>query len=256
MLRSIRPLIATLAVALFTSSLPAQDSLPSGKDVVEKSIEKLGGREAAAKVKTRITELTMSIPAVNIEGKMTMTQDAENALVEVDLAGMGKTRTGLTNGVVWEESPMTGVRIVEGAEREQQVRTFKLNSDLDYEKHYESIETVGKEDVDGRPAFKVKLTPKTGSAETRFYDAENYQLVRLEGSVDSAMGQITMVSKFSDYKEVDGLWTPMTITQTVQGMELITKVTAIKNNVEIAPGTFELPEAVKQMLNKAPPAGN
>ncbi|HMO26526.1 MAG TPA: hypothetical protein PKB10_09665 [Tepidisphaeraceae bacterium] len=256
MIRLIRPLIALLVVALLTPMLRAQASLPSGKQIIEQSIEKAGGREAASKVRTRITELTMSIPTVNIDGRMTLTQDADNALVEVELAGMGKTRTGLSNGVVWEDSPMTGVRIVEGAEREQQLRTFKLNSDLDYEKYYESIETVGKEEVDGRNAFKIKLTPKTGSPETRYYDAENFQLLKLEGSVESAMGQIQMVSKFSDYKEFDGLLTPTTVTQTVQGMELITKVTSIRNNVEIAPGTFELPESVKQMLNKPAPAGN
>jgi len=231
-------------------------ALPTGAAVLEKSLEMTGGRAAFEKVKSRVSTVKMKIEQVGIEGTLTMQQTLDgNALMVLDLPGVGQTKTGLTDGVVWESSPMTGVRVVEGAEKQQQLRAFRLNAELQPEKYFSKIETVGREKVGDREAFKVVLTPNEGESETRYYDAENYRLLRVVSSVQSPMGVIQATSDMSDYKQVDGMDMPHTIVQSFQGMRIVTTMVDVKHNVEIDPSVFALPEDVKKLLaNPKPPA--
>lgn len=235
---------------------PAPAALPEGAAVLEKSLEMGGGRAAFEKVKSRVSTVKMKVEQVGIEGTITMHQSADgNALMVANLPGVGETRTGLTDGVLWEISPMTGVRIIEGPEKQQQLRAFRLNAELEPEKFFRKIETVGREKVGDRDAFKLVLTPTEGEPETRYYDAENFRLLRVEMSVQSPMGAIRATSDMSDYKTVDGMDLPHTIVQSFQGMKFVTTMTEVKHNVEIDPAIFALPEDVKKLLaNPRPPA--
>lgn len=240
--------VVALAGATLTARADAPAGLPAGKEVLEKAIEKSGGRAAYEAVKNRVSTIKMSIPAAGVNGTMTMRQTADgNALMEAELPQVGTIKTGLSDGVLWEMNPMTGVRIIDGTEKQQQVRAFTLNSELNPEKFYKSIETTGKEKVGDREAFVVKLTSEAGDVETRYYDAENFRLLKVEGTVKSPMGEIQTVSEMSDWKTFDKIEMPTKITQTVQGMQIITTMEKVEHNVTIDPAVFELPEDVKKM---------
>lgn len=234
---------------------PSVDRLPEGAAVLEKSLELAGGRAAFEKVKTRVSRMKMKIEQVGIEGTITTQQNAEgNALMVVDLPGVGETRTGLSDGIVWELSPMTGVRIIEGAEKQQQLRAFRLNAELQPETFFSKIETVGRAKVGDRDTFKLVLTPRQGDPETRFYDVENFRLLRVEMSVQSPMGAVQATSDMSDFKQVDGMEMPHTIVQSFKGARVVTTMVEVKHNVEIDPAVFALPEDVRKMLdNRRPP---
>jgi hypothetical protein len=49
---------------------------------------------------------------------------------------------------------------------------------VDYKAKGHSIEYLGKEDVEGTEARKLKLTHKSGKTETMFFDPESYLMIR------------------------------------------------------------------------------
>lgn len=246
---------AGLCGAAWAEPPSRNDLLPTGAAVLEKSLEMTGGRAAFEQVKSRVSTVKLKMEQVGIEGTITMQQTADgNALMVANLPGIGETRTGLTDGVVWESNPMTGVRVVEGAEKQQQLRAFRLNAELQPDKYFRKIETVGREKVGDRETFKVVLTPTDGEPETRYYDAENFRLLRVETAVQSPMGVIRATSDMSDYKQVDGMDMPHVIVQSFQGMKIVTTMVEVKHNVEIDPSVFALPEDVKLLDNPKPPA--
>ena len=48
---------------------------------------------------------------------------------------------------------------------------------VDYKEKGNQIELVGKEDVEGKPAYRLKLTSKKGEVRSYLFDAATYHLV-------------------------------------------------------------------------------
>lgn len=68
-----------------------------------------------------------------------------------------------------------------------------------------TAELLGKVNVDGKDVFRIKLTPKNGSARDYFIDADTYLISKVKTSV-SAQGQTIDVEQImSDYKTIDGI---------------------------------------------------
>lgn len=92
-----------------------------------------------------------------------------------------------------------------------QAESIKEQADLDgpFVDHKEKgikIELLGKEDVEGTPAYKLKVINKDGK-ETIFYLETNSCLEIKVGSAVDIQASVF----FSDYKEVDGLKFPFSI---------------------------------------------
>src|SRR5262249_36868209 len=67
------------------------------------------------------------------------------------------------------------------------------------------------ERVDGKEAFKVKLTRSTGDARTYFIDAASYQVVKWEGTTRIEDREIVVENYLRDYRDVNGLQFPFEI---------------------------------------------
>src|SRR6185295_11999726 len=70
------------------------------------------------------------------------------------------------------------------------------------------VELLGKEEIDGRPAFKLKVTRKDGAEETWYLDASTYlELARLDRTLDLPDPEERW-TYYSDFRTVDGLVIP------------------------------------------------
>ena len=230
----------------------AQDSqLPSGKDVYEKFIAATGGRATYEKIKSRVTSAKMELPAQGIKGTLTMYQVAPaSGYMVIDLPGAGMIERGTDGTVVWETNPMTGPRIMSGQEREQALREMKINSELNPDQYYDSIETKSLEDVNGKPCYRVDFVSKTGVKESRWYDKDSGLLVKGSVDVQSQMGPIHAESTVDDYRDVDGLKVPFKTTQTGNGLTFVVTMEKMEHNVDVPKEKLALPEDVKKLLAK------
>jgi hypothetical protein len=63
------------------------------------------------------------------------------------------------------------------------------------------IELVNLGPIDGKDAYKIKNKENS----FRYYDAESGLLIMTEENTEQAGNSITSITKYSDYKEVDGI---------------------------------------------------
>jgi hypothetical protein len=227
-------------------------SMPSGKEVIEKFIQATGGRDAYLNVKTRKSKGFFDIPAQAMRGEFVLLQLAPNkGYMSIDLPGLGKIEKGSDGETHWEKNPMVGVRILDGAEKEDLQRQFMFDGDLNWEKFYSSAVTLGIEKVSDRPAYKVKMTSATnGSESTFYYDVESGLLSKMESIVQVQGSAVPVVSYIGGYQDFGGLKTPTITSQEIQGMQQKITIEIVEQNKEIDPMNFELPPDVMALRDK------
>jgi outer membrane lipoprotein-sorting protein len=113
---------------------------------------------------------------------------------------------------------------------------------VDYRAKGHQVELVGRESVEGTPAFKLKVTLKSGDVSFYYLDAEYYLPLRTESTRRFQGQELKVVTSFGDYKEVGGLMMPHAITVTGQGpgtQQLI--IGKVELNPEIPDDHFRMP---------------
>jgi zinc protease len=216
--------------------------LPTADTVLSQYIEATGGKAAYEKLKNRVSTGTIELPAANIKGTIKLTQAAPNkAFLFFELGPAGETRRGTDGKTAWEISTLTGERDLDGDEKDSFIRETNFYKELLWKDLYSKVECAGVEDVDGKPAFKVVLTPKSGKPVTEYYDKTSHLIVRQTAISATPMGEITVDSYPTDFKKVDGVLIPFTNTQKLLTQEIVMKLTEIKHNVDLQADAFQRP---------------
>ncbi|MBC8108248.1 MAG: hypothetical protein H7Z14_16800 [Anaerolineae bacterium] len=228
---------------------------PTGDEVMNKYIEATGGKAAYEKIKSRAITGKIKITPPGLDGELkTVTKAPKLSHTTINFAGMGKFESGVNGDVVWEKNPITGVRILEGVEKDRALREADVESGADWKKHYASAENKGVKEINGKPAYEILLTPKEGPAITQYFDKDSGLLVQLEMHVARPEGEFDVVSNPSDWKEFGGIKVATKTKQTVKDVQEQTiTIDNVEINSDIPDSTFDLPPDVKAMV-AAPPA--
>jgi zinc protease len=252
MQRPLRSLIVlSAALCLLARPARADDPLPSGEKVLEQYVEATGGKAAYEKLKNRVAKGTLEVTGAGIKGKMTITEAEPNKVIaDIDLGQFGKQVQATDGKVAWESSGIQGDRVLEGEEKDDFIADATFNDELNFKKRYAKVECTGVEDVEGKPAFKVVLTPKTGKPKTQFYDKASHLLVKEAETKKTPMGEISAETYPSDYKKIDGILIPHVAKQKVLTQEIVITMTDVKHNVDLPADTFKLPDGIKELVEK------
>ena len=244
--------VLTLTLASFTFAAgPADEPLPKAEAVLAQYIEATGGKAAYEALKNRVSTGTLEVVGAGVKGTMVITQAAPNkSLTLNDIGAVGKTTQGTDGDLAWSVSDLTGDRVLDGVEKETTLRQAKFNGELNWKERYEKAECVGVEDVDGKPAYKVVMTPKTGKPATQYYDKASHLLVKQTLTTESPMGELSVEAYPSDYKKSDGVLMPFTLKQKVLTQEIVITMTEVKHNVDLPADAFAPPDSVKALIKK------
>ena len=104
---------------------------------------------------------------------------------------------------------------------------------VDYKAKGSQIEYVGKDEVDGVAAQKLKLTGKQGDVSYFLFDASAGLIMKWEGTRRLGEKDIPWETSFRDFREVNGLKYPFLVESGAVGSEQIQKITAEKIEVNI-----------------------
>ena len=192
-----------------------EETLPegvTGKTIVSNYLNAIGGLDKLKMVKTMTTKMTMDImgQAASMEmgqkddkmfySEMSMSgnliQEQRFDGMKAMSGGMGQTQT------ITDEAQLAPIR--------EQAVTFGQTRYLgdDYE-----LEIKGIEDVDGEKAYKLQVTKPSGDKSYEFYSVKSNLVIR---SLSTQPGQDgapqTITTDLTDYKAVDGIMFPHTIT--------------------------------------------
>ena len=186
-------------------------------EVVAKYVAARGGME---KIK--------AIKSVKVTGKMVMGGGAmeapfiqmkrrpKDSRTEFTFQGMTGVQAFDGGGeVAWSIMPFMGKKDPEVAPAEEtKLMSEEADFDeplVDWKEKGHQIELIGKEQIEGADAFKIKLTRKNGNIDYVYIDAETGLEVKSEGKRVVRGTEVETETFMSDYKEVDGMPFPYTI---------------------------------------------
>src|ERR1700738_246184 len=129
--------------------------------------------------------------------------------IEVTVEGQTLIRSYDGKSTGWIINPFSQSKGVEPMSAED-ISNIADESDfdgplVDYKEKGNKIELAGKEDIEGKPAYRLKLTSKKGETRSYLFDAAPYHLVRWEGTRKVGDKDVPWESLFRDYREVSGL---------------------------------------------------
>jgi outer membrane lipoprotein-sorting protein len=98
----------------------------------------------------------------------------------------------------------------------------------------------GEDNVNGKPAFKVKAALDGGNTATMFIDKSTYLLLKTVAAVNQGGMAMTVESFPSDYTETNGILLPMKTTTSASGMEIITTFTKVEVDIPMEDSIFKI----------------
>ena len=247
--------LTAVAVALFLSASAYAADL-TVDDILAKNFEAKGG---VAKLK--------ALQSVRFTGKITIGPGMEApvsltkkrpGMSRMDFTVQGMTGTQAydgTNG--WMLMPFMGKKEAEPMSADM-LKDAKEEADFDgptwdYKTKGNKVELLGKADVEGTPAYKVKLTTKEGTESTIYFDADTFLEVKVEAKRKIQGQEVESETTFGNYQEVDGLLFPYAVEMKAKGAPAGQSITIekVELNPTVADDIFKMP--VKK-AEAAPPA--
>jgi len=242
-LRIASPAIVLLATAAFA----ADDIKPEA--ILDKYVEVTGGRAAYEKIKTEIATGTLELTSMGLSGTLTSYRAApDKSYTVIDFAGIGQAEQGSNGEVAWSINAQEGPRIKQGDERATALRSDAMHPEVRWRDYYKKAELAGTEDIDGKPCYKVVLTPNEGGAETRYYDKSSNLLLRVMLPVTTPQGAMTVEQNLSDYRDEGGILVPHTLMQKIPNLDILVKIDSVKRNVDIPASRFDVPAEIKALM--------
>lgn len=211
------------------------------EQILEKNFEATG-IEKLADVKTYSMKAKMSLMGMEMPMSI-QTKNPDKFRIEMDAMGQ-KTITAFDGENGWMINPMmgSGVQNLEGEQLIAAAEQTDLEGELyNYQKKGSTAELVGKVNLDGKAAYKIKLTDKAGKVKDYFIDAETNLVAKMKTKVE-AMGQVAEVeTKMIEYEEINGIMMAKKIEVIMpMGTQTIT-IDEIKLNDEIDDAIFARP---------------
>ena len=239
-----------MLIPIFLALFFAPEDLPKGEAVLAHYVEVTGGKAAYAQIHGSISKGSMTLAAQNLKGTMTVYESEPSKQVTlVEFPGVGKMEEGTDGSIAWSNSALEGARLKNGDEKALALRSARSEAKfIDWKKLYKNVETTGTEDVDGKPCYKVILTPLVGKPETEYYDKASGLLVKESAVITMPMGEVPVTMVVGGYRKEGGILMPHSLQQTVAGQKIEISVDSVQLNPEFPPNRFEPPAEVKALI--------
>jgi outer membrane lipoprotein-sorting protein len=195
--------------------LPSSGAAQTADDVVKKYVEARGGAETIKAVQSeRVTGHIIFGPGV--EGPFLLEFKRPLKLhMEATIQGHSLVRVYDGKSVGWIINPFDEEKGVQPMTAEE-LNSIADESDfdgplVDYKAKGNQIELAGKDELDGKPVYKLKLTRKNGDTRTYYIDASDYLVVQWDGITKLEGKEIVIQNFLHDYRDVNGLKFPFEV---------------------------------------------
>ena len=240
-----------LLVAAFVLSSVGSATAQTADEIVDKTVNALGGRDALGKLTSRSSTGTMTIatPGGEISGTvevLTARPNKSRTLINLDLTAVGAGSMVLdqrfdgTSGYALDS--MRGNREITGGQLELMKENVFPTPLLGYKERGSKVELAGKEKVDDRDAYVLNVTPASGPASRTFIDAQSYLPIKSIVKVNlPEVGDVEQTIEVSDYRDVDSVKVPFKVkgSSAVQTFTIV--ISDVKHNVKIDEALFAKP---------------
>lgn len=239
-------ILATLAIV---AAVPAEaQDLPPAEQLVQRYVQAIGGRDAVLRPQSTRLVGTFSMPANGLNGELEVLAARPNTVMTtVNISEMGTIRSGFDGTVGWAIDPLTGARLLSGAELDamrEQANPLMAVRDPSL---FQSMETVERTEMGGQPCYRVRAVTLSGREVFDCYHVDSGLLVAQVATQESPMGSVEVTTTMSDYRDFGGVLTPTTMTQEMMGMQQIIGITGVEHDA-VDPSAFALPAEIHALM--------
>src|SRR5438105_2371162 len=237
--------MSLLAPAAFTQDQPA--SPPSLDELVTKNIEAKGGAEALR-----------AFQSLRCTGKMLVNEGqlqlAYNQIkkrpldVRTEVTIQGMTAVQAFDGKEgWRISPFQGRKDPEKMSTDD-LKSLMEEAEMDgplvdWKEKQSTVEYLGREDVDGTLAYKLKVVRKNGDVNFVYLDPDHFLEIRILTQRVEQGAQVEVETDLGDYEKIAGVFVPFSIEAGRKGDPDKQKIVVDKaeGNVPVDDATFHFP---------------
>jgi zinc protease len=239
--------VSTVVVA---SLGKAQTVLPPAATLIAKYSEAVGAPALLA-AKAIVTKGGMSMPAAGINATFELTQLSPNQMAMVtEIPGLGTVQAGFDGTTAWSMDPMQGARVLSGKELDQIKDEADRRGIARSPEIFSAVQTIADTTMNSERCYLVKLTWKSGRQTHDCYSAASGLLVASTSIQPTAMGEIPVVTLFSDYKKFGEVMVPTKTVQEMMGTQQILTIASV--TFGDGAGVTITPPAAIQALAKPP----
>jgi outer membrane lipoprotein-sorting protein len=238
-----RRLLSTSA-ALLTVTFLAAGAVQAQtlEEIIAKNLKSKGGLE-----KIRATTSVKMMGKVAAEGKdITMTIWAKRPnLMRREYTVDGQTMVNAFDGTtLWTSAGSAPPQPLPGPQAAYAKQESEFDSVfVDYKEKGHALELLGKEKLDGKDAYRVKVQKKGGPPQDYYLDAETGLEMKISTNAGQGGNPAVIVTEMSDYRDVDGRLVPFSTKQLVNGKVMASMaMEKVEFNVPVEESVFRMPK--------------
>ena len=217
MIRSLSMLSKALP-ALILAALAVPATAQTVDEIIAKSLEARGGLERLKAIQS--IRMSGRVSAGDQKARIVI-EVKRPARIRIDTTVDGARAVQAFDGkTAWSLSPLGGGRPEElpAEAARAMAEDFDIDGPLvDYRAKGHEVEIVGQTRVEGRQAFEIKVTRKTGGVEHHFIDVSSDLPVRVETQRIVRGIDVGGESEMGDYREAGGFRWPFSIRSGARG---------------------------------------
>lgn len=216
--------LSLLALTAFVGSLTA--SAQTADEIIEKHVAAVGGADNWKKVNSVFSEGKMTVQGAEVLVTTTVLNGKGS---RQDLSVMGMTGYQIVTPTAgWSFMPFAGQTapeaVTEDVLKESADQYDAQGAFIDYKAKGHTVEYLGKEDIEGTEAHKLRVTHKSGKVETVFIDPASFYILRSVSKQKANGQEMEFAVNMSNYTKLpEGIVVPMNISMPF-GEIVITKV--------------------------------
>src|ERR1043166_5804774 len=237
--------VVLVAPAAFTQEMPA--TAPTLDELVAKNIEAKGGAEAVHALQSlrRSGSLLVNEGKIRLAYPQTKKRPLE---VRTEATLQGMTAVQAFDGKDgWQISPFQGRKDPERMSADD-VKALMEDAEMDgplvdWKEKGSTIEYVGREDVDGTDAYKIKVTRKNGDINFVYLDPDHFLEIRVLTQRVQQGALVETETDLGDYEKVNGVFVPTSVEAGSKGDSDKQKIVIDKaeGNVAVDDSIFHFP---------------
>lgn len=195
-----------LKLSLFASAMMLGSftmTAQTADEVMTKHIAAMGG-DSWGKITSMKTSSTMSVQGMELEINETKAK-GKGARSEMLMGGQSAGYKIVTPTGGWQFSAMQGdtePKALSADEVKASQEEINITHELaNYKSEGAKTEYIGKEDVNGKPAHKLKIKDSEGNEVTVYFDAASYYKIRDTRKVEAQGQSLEITTDYSDFKK-------------------------------------------------------
>jgi tetratricopeptide (TPR) repeat protein len=214
-------------------------SLPTVDEVLGRYVEALGGAKAINAVTSRVIKGTVDVARISRGGTFEIYGQAPNKVLNVMQAHpLGTVKLGFNGRNGWTRTA-AGMRPLKGVELASLQRHADLYGPVRVKNNFAKVTLAGMSKIGYRDVYVIDMQPTVGAVERLYLDAQTYLPVRMNTSRTTGTIIEPVEMYLDDWREVDGIKFPFSISQSSPKLTLAFTVKEIRHNIPIDPNLFD-----------------